>query len=1172
MIRTIFIIFNLILICTSCIENKKYLFDELIPNQSNIHFSNRINENDTLNILKYEYIFNGAGVGLGDFNNDGLTDIYFTGNQVSNKLYLNKGNLKFDDVTNIASVQGNEKWCSGVSLVDINNDNLLDIYISATTYKQADKRANLLYINKGIDKNGVPHFIDLAHEYGIADTTYSTNAVFFDYDNDEDLDLYVLVDKVESQPNNYRSKKSNFTSESIHRLYKNEWSAVLNHPVFTDISKQAGIIEKGFGLGVNICDINLDGWKDIYVTNDFLTNDFFFINNQNGTFTNKASSYFKHTSQSAMGNDVNDINNDGLADIIAVDMMPRDNQRKKMMVGPNNYNTYQNNEKFGFQFQYPRNTLQLNRGSKNKEIVFSEIGLLAGMAETDWSWCPMVVDFDNDGFRDIIITNGFPKDVTDRDFMAYQSFASTLASNADLLKEIPSVKIKNFAFKNNGNLTFANVTDQWGILKPSFSNGAAYADLDNDGDLDYVVNNINDSASVFKNNLIEQKSGNSNFLRIKLNGGIKNNMGLGAFIEIAYNGKKQVYENNIYRGYLSTVENIAHFGIGNEKIVEEIKITWQTGKVQLLKNIKANQVLTINYDENDENSILHKLGSIQPFFTEVDSSQINFFHHEQDVIDFNVQKLLPHKLSQYGPALSVGDVNNDGFDDVFVGGPSGISGSFLIQNPDGKFSNHNLFQNKNKDKVGEDMGSLLFDADSDNDLDLYIVGGGGEQKETHDRFYKNNNKIFIYDSLAILFSNENGSCIKGGDIDKDGDIDLFIGGRVKPGFYPMPVSSRILRNDSKKGSIKFTDITISFAPQLINAGLICDALWTDFDNDGWLDLALVGEWMPIIFFKNEKTFLKKINSSLDKSIGWWNSIAGADFDNDGDIDYVAGNFGTNSLFRASNNYPFTIYGKDFDKNGSYDAIPFVFYNDDHGKKFEFPFFGRDDMVKQMVSFRKKFTNYKSFANATVKEIFQNDDLKNALMLKANYLQSAYIENKGKGIFKISPLPIEAQFAPLFGLSTGDFNDDGNEDIIINGNDFGVEVGQGRLDALNGLMMLGNGKGNFLPQSIQESGILIPGDGKALVSLTNAKGKEILIASQNKGKLKCFEKAKIISTVKLRNNDFHAQIFYKNGKRRKEEFYYGNSFLSQSSRELNYDKNIISSIEIVDYRGVKRKIF
>lgn len=1175
----------------SACEKQETLFTQLSAEDTGITFSNRIIENDTMNVLEFEYVYNGGGVALGDFNNDNLTDIYFTGNQVANKLYLNKGvdeanKLKFEDVTEKSNVAGQGKWCSGVAVVDINNDNLLDIYVCATVKKVASERANMLYVNQGVGKDGIPTFKEMAKEYGIADTTHTTNAAFFDYDNDGDLDLYVLINEMEDIrfPNKYHDKIVDGSSKRTGRLYRNDWDEKLKHGVYSDISKKAGILIEGYGLGINITDINRDGWKDIYITNDYLTNDLLYINNQNGTFTDQAHDYFKHTSYSAMGNDVADLNNDGLVDILAVDMMPADNYRKKMMLAPNNYLTYQNNEKFGYDFQYPRNTLQMNQGfnPKTGKPVFSEIGLLAGIAETDWSWTPMATDFDNDGLRDIIITNGFPRDITDQDFMIYRAEMGNVVPRMMLLDSIPSVKITNYAFKNKGNFAFNDVSASWGLTNPSFSNGAAYGDLDNDGDLDYVTNNINDSASVYRNNLIETKPTESNYLRIKLKGLDKNIGGLGAFIEISYqNGQKQVYENTPYRGYLSTIENVAHFGLGKSNKINEVKIIWQSGKTQILKDVAANQVLTV-YEKNATLlNVSQPLKRTTLFADITDSLNIDYVHTEKDFIDFNIQKLIPHKLSQFGPAIAVGDVNGDGLEDIYIGGPSEQKGTFLLQNQAGKFVKSDLIGGEtNLTKIAEDMGVLLFDADLDNDLDLYIVSGSNEQPKDsptyQDRLYENDGKgHFVQKMQALPSFLKSGSCVKAADYDKDGDLDLFIGGRVEVSSYPMPVSSYILRNDSKIGQVKFTNVSTQVAPSLSNIGLVCDALWTDFNNDGWIDLMLAGEWMPITMLQNNNGKLEKLEGALDlnKQIGFWNSITSGDFDDDGDIDYIVGNFGKNSIMRASDTEPVSIYAKDFNTDGNYDAIPTVFLkpkNTDTHKK-EFVFNGRDDLNKQMITTRKKFVTYNQLAKSDIKGFFTEEELKDALILKANYLKTSYIENLGGGNFKVKALPMEAQTAPVLGMLTDDFDNDGYLDVLMVGNDFSAEVSVGRLDAFNGLLLKGDGKGNFKASLLPETAFGVTGDAKGLVRLTNAKGKTLVMATQNRGVLKTFQLSNnTLQSKPLKTNDYVVLENLKNGKTRRVEVGYGTSFLSQSSRSVLINSNL-KSIEVIDSKGKKRAL-
>jgi enediyne biosynthesis protein E4 len=1162
-------------------------FSLLPAGETNIQFANRITENDSINILDFEYVYNGGGVGIGDFNQDGLPDIYFTGNMVANELYLNQGNFKFKDVTAEAGVGGQKRWSAGVAVVDINQDRLPDLYVSATVHARADQRANLLYLNQGPKPNGVPQFKEVAAEYGLADTTHTTNSVFFDYDNDGDLDLYVLVNQMTgtTYPNKYRPKVNDGTARTTDRLYRNDWDSLKGHPVFTDVSRAAGIRYEGFGLGISVADLNRDGWKDIYVTNDYLTNDLLYLNQRNGTFANVADSVFKHTCHSAMGHDVADLNNDGLADIVALDMMPEYNQRKKMMLAANNYNHYLNNEQFGYQHQYVRNVLQLNQGIPpgHNYPAFSEVGLLAGVAETDWSWSPLAADLDNDGWRDLLVTNGFPKDITDRDFAIYRAELGNVASKEMLLDEIPRVKLHNYVFRNRGDLTFENVTEAWGLATPSFSNGAAYADLDNDGDLDYVVNNIDDSAHVYRNNLIEQKRPDRHYLRLKFLGNEKNTAGLGTLVELRYAGGQQVWEHSPYRGYLSSVEPLAHFGLGQATQVDEVRVTWPNGLVQVLANVPADQVLTVDIRQAKPAPSPTPTKLPAPWLADLtDSLGLGVLHQEIDAIDFNVQKLLPHKFTQYGPALSVGDVNGDGLDDVFLGGGNYHKGRFLLQQPHGHFVERDLLPGQPDEKVAEDLGSLLFDADRDGDLDLYVASGGygaaasagASAAEYQDRFYENQGGKFILNPGSLPSFLTSSSCVKAADFDRDGDLDLFVGGRVVPGEYPRPASSHLLRNDSppagQAGGPKFVDVTAQLAPKLQNLGLVCDALWTDYDTDGWVDLLIAGEFMPLTFFRNQRGKLgpgPQTPELADKS-GWWNSLVGADFDNDGDTDYAAGNLGLNTLFRASPERPVRVYAKDFDNNGLYDAFPAAYFKAQDGSYQEYPFFGREDLIKQLVSFRMKYPKFGPLAQAPMTEVLSEAERKDALVVSASYMQSVYVENLGQGQFAVRPLPIQAQVAPAFGLLAHDADADGLLDLVLVGNDYGAEVMQGRMDALNGLVLRGQGKA-FTPLRAQQSGFWVPGDAKALVKLKTGQGRLLLLASQNRGPLKVFGQPKPCPTVALRPTDAYALVKLANGQIRREECYHGTSFLSQSARFLELPAGA-SVVEIIDYQGNKRK--
>ena len=1142
-------------------------FKKLDSQTTGIHFSNVIVENDSVNPIDLDFLYNGGGVGIGDFNADGLEDLYFTSSLTECKLYLNRGSLSFEDVTRKAKAAGEGRWCNGVAVVDINNDGRDDIYLSATIKQNAADRKNVLYVNQGNSPAGDPVFKDMAEEYGLADTSFSVQAAFLDYDQDGDLDMYLLTTKltrrdvVQFGSNNADLKKSN-----VDKLYRNDWSNSLHHPVFTDVSTTAGIVENGYGLGVTVADINQDGWQDVYVSNDFLDNDLLYINNKNGTFTNSLFSYFKHTSQNAMGNDVADINNDGLPDILTVDMDPADNFRKKKNMNSNNYFMYQNMA-YGlfyktYMLQYVRNTLQLNMGPRVKGMdsigdpIFSDIGFFAGVAETDWSWNPSIADFNNDGRKDIFITNGYPRDVTDHDFTAFRKKSDGLVSKKKLINEIPQIKVANYAYQNLGDLKFKDVSLEWGIHLPSFSNGAVYADLDNDGDLDYVINNINEEASVFENRTRDLNKENSHYLKIKLAGQEKNIHAIGSAITLYYNnGEKQVMENSPYRGYLSTVSTSVLFGLGNTTAIDSLVVLWPDKRRSVLAHPPVDSAISIRYSESPSLPTPEKGSFGNGLFTDVTTSRnITYYHKEPDYIDFNDQRLLPHKLSQFGPALACGDLDNNGTDDIVIGGSPYNPPRLVMQSSQGTFS-ENLLKGISAEKLGktENMGILLFDANNDGFNDLYFANGSSEflpnSESFRDWLMINDGKGgFQYDSTAIPSWLGSKSCVKATDMDNDGDLDLFVGERIIPGSYPQPASGSIYRNDSKNGKAVFTDVTELVAPSLKNMGMICDAIWSDFNNDGWVDLIIAGEWMPLVFMQNTHGKLKKINAgpSVDHATGWWNSITAADVDNDGDVDYIAGNLGTNSFYRADTLHPVSIYAKDFDNNGKTDAIPFLFLPGTNGRLEEYPAHNRDDIMEQLPGLKKRFLTYREFAGARLQDIFTGKELKGALVLKSNTFQSCLIENMGNNRFTLRFLPPLAQLAPVYGIVAEDFDDDGDIDIALTGNDFGTDVGSGRYDAMNGLVLLGNGKGDFSPQSILASGLFLPGDGKALVQLTSARGKYLLAGSQNQSNLKLFEMRKDLQSVHFGRNDTYALLTLKNGMHRRVEKYYGSSFLSQSS--------------------------
>ncbi len=1182
------LLFFVLAFFTSC-QNKKTLFRQVSPNESGIDFANNIVENDSVNPIDITNVYNGGGVGAGDFNNDGLQDLYFTGNIVPNKLYINKGNFKFEDVTTAANVAGDGKWCRGASVVDINNDGLQDLYVSASILSDPYKRENLLYINQGADKDGTPHFKEMAAEYGLNDTTHTTMAAFFDYDNDGDLDVYLVVNQIIDgvNPSRFRPIIKDGTFPSTGRLYRNDWSDSVKHAVYTNVTKEAGVTIEGYGHGVNISDINRDGWQDIFVTNDFISVDLLYINNHDGTFTDKVTSYFKHTSANGMGQDIIDINNDGLSDVVELDMNPEDNYRKKTMMNSGSYQIYQNSDHFGYQYQYVRNGLHLNQGptvKQNDSIgdpVFTDVGFFSGIAETDWSWTPLVADFDNDGYRDIIVTNGFPRDVTDHDFIAFRRESATIADKEFTLSQMPQVKLNNYAFRNNGDVTFENVTGKWGLEVPTFSNGAAYADLDNDGDLDMIINNINDPALVYENTTNTKSKISSNYLQVNFKGDTKNINGIGAWAEIYYTkDQKQFYENTPYRGYLSSIAAGAFFGLGKVTEVDSLIVRWPGNKKQILKNIKTNQAIDIDIkNASTEDSWSNDGIAKNTLFTDITGlAGINFIHKEKDFIDFDRERLIPHKLSQFGPGLAVSDIDGNGLDDLYVGCSANFPGKFFLQQANGKFLENNIKLKDTIEKKPEDMGLLFFDADNDGDQDLYCASGSDEfpanANKYQDRISINDGKgNFFTDTTALPINYTSKSCVKAIDFDNDNDLDLFIGGRCLPGQYPLPVSSFIYRNDSKNGQVKFTDITADAAKGLQNIGMVCDALWTDFDSDGWTDLIVVGEWMPITFFKNVKGKFENLTaqSGISDQTGWWNSIAGGDYDNDGDIDYVVGNLGKNSFFRADDKHPVSIYAKDFDKNNRIDPIVTIFLKDQKGIKYEYTSANRDEIISQLPGVRKKYLKYKEFAQADIHHIFSEEEMKDALTLRANNFNNCYLQNNGNGKFSLHPLPSQAQMAPINGMVVDDFNGDGDLDIAVSGNDYGNEVTNGRYDGMNGLVLLGDGTGKFTSQTILQAGLFIPGDAKALVKLKGPGNTYLLAASQNRGPLKIFtHKNSSQKIIPLIQTDKKAFITLANGKKRTEEFYFGNSCLSQSGRFLSVDKNVVS-IEIEDSKGKTRHI-
>ncbi len=1166
----------------SCAQKEK-LFRKIDAKASGLDFINTISENDSINILENEFTYNGAGVAVGDLNGDGLQDIYFAGNQVPNKLFLNKGDLKFEEVTDQAGVQKKSgQWSSGVTFVDINSDGKQDIYVCNTMMEDSLLLRDLLFVNQGNNENGIPQFKEMGTAYGITDDTHNSISTFFDYDLDGDLDLFVAVNFIDMQyPNQFLSddQRRGKGSATKDLLYRNDYDSVLGHPVFTDVSEPAGIEWGGYSHSALIHDFNKDGYPDIYVANDYLSNDIIYINNRNGTFTNKVDDIFKHQSYSSMGSDVADINNDGEDDLFAVEMLPADNKRKKVNMNANNYNHYLFTEQYHYGYQFVRNTFQVYQGvnPKTQLPLYSDVAFIAGVEATDWSWSPLLADFDNDGYRDLLITNGFPKDIIDHDFGAFRrSISSSLITRAELLDMIPEVKIPNFIFRNQRNLSFADVSEEWGISLPSFTNGTSYADLDNDGDLDIVTNNIDDPAFLFENTLYDQKEKQStapHFLRVALDGPQQNPNGFGAVVTIWYNGQLQVAESHCVRGYLSKSENYLHFGLGEAEAIDSLQIVWPGGKSQRLQKQSANQVITLRYKEAQSQPL--PIIKQPTLLKEVEASDfgIQYVHQENDYIDFNIQKTLPHKFSQYGPAIAVADVNGDGLEDMVMSSSSRFQGPILLcQQPNGKFTQKTLpFKTSDQFKE-EDMGLLLFDAEGDGDNDLYVVRGS-YQHDPESPLYqdilcendgKGNFKVVSEALPAITASGQN---IKAADMDGDGDLDLFVGGRVSPKAYPKPGKSYLFRNDSRSGAIRFTDVTNQWYKELSDIGLVSDALWTDFDTDGKSDLILACEWSPLIFLRNTGSGFARVDPDGTKNaLGWWTSLLAVDVDQDGDMDYVAGNFGLNQYFKCSSGEPLRIYSKDFDQNGSYDAFISCYFPDSSGTKREYFFHTKDDMQKQLILIRRKFEYYADYGRATVKDVFTPDEMKGVSILSANFMKSVWIENQGKGVFIMHDLPNEAQLAPLYGMQSTDVNDDGKPDLLIIGNDYGMETGQGRADALNGLVLLNNGTKNFTPLNFEQSGFLVPGDARALTDVV-INGSLYWVATQNRKGLTFFQKQKNAEQrFTLKPNESSAYFTYSDGRKQKIEFTEGSSFLSQKSHTYRIPIGT-KTVEIKDSKGV-----
>lgn len=1185
-----FILLSVAILAFSCRQSDQAveresdaLFRSIPPHKSGIKFNNQLQETDSANSIFYEYYYNGAGLAIGDLNNDGLSDIVFGANMTKCGVYLNKGNFVFTDITEESGINTTGKWITGVSMVDINHDGLLDIYLCAAGNIDYDYH-NLLYISSGTSEKLT--FTECAAAVGLGDNGYSTQAEFFDYDRDGDLDVYIVTAAMTiPNKNAIRQRKNDGSMINTDRLYRNDGiNSRTGLPVFRNVSKQAGITWDGFGLGAAVCDINRDGWPDIYVGNDYISNDLLYVNQGDGTFREMVKDYMKHTSNSTMGLDIADFNNDGLVDILTLDMQPEDYFRKRIMaVNMRTQTRYMNELKAGYSPQYVRNMLQLNLGDIDGQYRFSEIGQMAGVFETDWSWAPLFADFDNDGYKDLFIGNGIGHDMTNMDFSAFWMSKNKDNPHMDFsllykilkteLDKKGNVKKPNVAFRNNGSLIFCNTTKEWGLDKPLYSTGTAFSDLDNDGDLDLVLNNINDPATVYENRTIQPGSTatGKHFLRVLLSGDSLNRGGVGAKISFFYNGQQQYYEHFPVRGFQSMVDPAIHFGLGDASIIDSLNIWWPDGKMQNLTDIAVNKTLIINHNDariiSPDNIAVPESDNL--FLTDNIDTKIEFLHSERLFIDYNIQPLLPHQYSTEGPGIAVGDANNDGMEDFFIGGSTGYSGKIFIQGKSGSFSSFDLPGDPNY----EDMGSLFFDADGDGDDDLYIVSGGAGLPPASpfyaDRLYINNGKGgFSFNEKALPDIRVCGSSVAGCDYDRDGDIDLFVCGRIDIEKYPMPPVSCLLRNDTEKGIPRFTDVTGQVCPDLVRPGLLASVLWSDFNNDGWYDLILAGEWMPLSFYKNESGKLINVTASTGLAIytGWWNSIAGADFDKDGDIDYVAGNLGLNSQYKVSQSEPMRITVKDFDRNGTSDPVCSYYVQ---GKSY--PIYQRNTLLTQIPSLRSRFKTYEDYAKASMDDIFPADTRKGAYLRDCRYFESAYIENLGNGSFRLSSLPVEAQTAPVFGILANDYNSDGNTDLLLTGNSYSTTISDGQYDAFTGLMLAGDGKGGLIPVPGRESGFFADGDTKSLAELTLKNRSSLILVARNSDSLKVIKSLRSnVQIIRLRKDEVFAELTYQTGEKEYREFYYGSGYLSQSSRVCKVPAGVIT-VTFTSYKGETRTI-